>query len=117
MTKKRKKTTVGRVTLRVEPQFHIRLDKVGRDLGLTVNGVVNLLVARWLGRLELEAAAYLQLGGARTTAQLKKMEKWRRAKSGRTRQQYVRLKLRQLMREASSRAGTLPDLDGPPTKK
>src|SRR4051794_2947009 len=51
----RKGKKSGRITLRVDPAVHQELSDVTQDLGLDVNGLLNLLIRRALGEAAAEA--------------------------------------------------------------
>jgi hypothetical protein len=52
MTKQKKS---GRITLRVSSDVHQQLEDVAEDLGLDVNGLLNLLISKALGPIAAEA--------------------------------------------------------------
>jgi hypothetical protein len=48
----------GRITLRTTPDVHQQLADVARDLGLDVNGLLNLMIRRTLGEMAAEACVF-----------------------------------------------------------
>lgn len=112
---KKKKSKGSRVTLRIQPDKNERLDKVAEDLDLSVNAVINYMLSRWLGRLELEAAVFRNAYRDEADEIIEAMERWRAAKPGRTRKQFIRLRLKQLMSNPSHQRPSLPEVTGPVT--
>src|SRR5260370_723468 len=46
------------ITLRVKPELHQQLADTAKDLGLNLNGLLNLLIHRSLGQAVVEACIY-----------------------------------------------------------
>ena len=61
----------GRLTLRMDPQTHARVDKAARALGMDINGLLNLLIRKNLPELEDLA---LIIGESGDTALLKRWQ-------------------------------------------
>jgi hypothetical protein len=54
----KKRTRSGRITLRTTPEIHEQLAEVGRMIHLDVNGILNLMLHRYLGPLAAEVAVF-----------------------------------------------------------
>ena len=50
---KRKKS--GRITLRMDPEIHARVETIAKSLGMDINGLLNLIIRRGLVMFQFEA--------------------------------------------------------------
>lgn len=108
-----KKSKKSRLTVRLNPKVHARIAEVARAWDITVNSVMGLMIARCLRRMELEV--YIQQALVDQKAFVAEMREWRAKEAGRTRKQFVRMYINQIMQEESIKRGPLPDVSGPAT--
>jgi antitoxin component of RelBE/YafQ-DinJ toxin-antitoxin module len=78
MANARKKRS-GRISLYVPPELHAELAAIGETLGLDINGLVRLMIARTIGHYRVEAELLM------TQAQenLNLLNRWRSENPGR----------------------------------
>ncbi len=99
MAKNSKKDKRSRITLRVPSSMYERISKVAKSLNLDNNGVVNFLLSRWLGQMELEVQAFHRLTGDDDLFEL--MEEFKRQHPKSSRKIFVKEFIKRMMGEES----------------